>query len=72
MKFSISQKLLNSVVNYLGSRPYLEVNGLINSIVEELKASGAVVNQTTQSVPVGSNSSTTEDASNATQEAPAA
>lgn len=37
MKISLSIELINSVLAYLGTRPFVEVANLINSIHEEAK-----------------------------------
>lgn len=36
-KVSISTALLNSIVQYLANRPYIEVAGLIERVQQELK-----------------------------------
>lgn len=37
MKVSLSIELINSILGYLGSRPFVDVANLINSIHEEAK-----------------------------------
>ena len=37
MKVSLPVELLNSVLNYLGTRPFVDVANLINAIHEEAK-----------------------------------
>jgi hypothetical protein len=35
MKYELNDKLMNMVLNYLGSKPYLEVKELIEKILKE-------------------------------------
>lgn len=37
MRFSLDQKLLEQVINYLAARPYQEVQGLITAIQQDIK-----------------------------------
>ena len=37
--FPITTSLLNGILKYLGSRPYIEVRGLIDGIVAQTEAS---------------------------------
>ena len=37
MRFSLDQKLLEQVINYLATRPYQEVQGLIAAIQQDIK-----------------------------------
>jgi hypothetical protein len=44
--YEVSEKLLNEVLNYLGTRPFLEVNGLIANLLQSKKVEPLTSGQT--------------------------
>ena len=41
-KLTLSTDLINGILQYLGSRPYIEVSGLINEIQKQASEQGAL------------------------------
>lgn len=55
MEFVVKEELLNAVLQYLSTRPYAEVAGLIKAIHEGVTPHGGIVHEERQQVDSESN-----------------